>query len=69
MRVRILRGQKLMLKILHMLTERGNVRPKDNLIVDRQGLEDGLNVLRKVGGIFRHDAIVGVCETSRGKEN
>ena len=58
MRVRILRGQHLMLKILDMLPERGNVRSEDNLIVDRQRLEDGLNVLGKVGGIFRHDAVV-----------
>ena len=35
MRVRILRGQHLMLKILDMLPERGNVRSEDNLIVDR----------------------------------
>lgn len=55
MRVRILRGQHLMLKILDMLPERGNVRSKDYLIVDRQGLEDGLNILGKVSGIFRHD--------------
>lgn len=54
MRVRILRDQQLMFEILHMLPERGNVRSEDNLIVDRQGLDDGLNVVRKVGGILRH---------------
>jgi hypothetical protein len=54
MRIRILRGQKLVFQILHMLPERGNVRAEDNLIVNRQGLEDGLDVLGKVGVIFRH---------------
>ena len=61
MRVRILRGQQLMFEIFHMLPERGNVRSEDNLIVDRQRLEDGLNVLGKVGGIFRHDAVCRLC--------
>jgi len=54
MRVRILRRELHMFQTLHTLPERGNVRSEDNLIMDRQGLEDGLDVLGKVGGIFRH---------------
>ena len=42
MRILILLGQKLVLQILHIFPERGNVRAEDNLIVYRQGLEDGL---------------------------
>ena len=54
MGILILLGQKLVLQILHIFPERGNVRAEDNLIVYRQGLEDGLDVLGKVGVIFRH---------------
>jgi len=54
MGILILLGQKLVFHFLHIFSERCNVRAEDNLIVDRQGLEDGLDVLGKVGVVFRH---------------